>query len=373
MADLDALHGELVKRDGLERVRPGDLEPLAARGIAHDHIRVRGARLAGRAVLVRAPRLSQWGLGAEENLAYQEACFARAEASGRTPALLGRIAPAPGLPMGALLVEEIRGRKARLPDDLPAIAECLASIHGLPLPPPEKRPPLRVHDDPVRATLEVIEGQAAYLDAAGLGPAARAQVEDELAWARRLAAEGTGGAQPMTLVGTDTHPGNFLIEEDGLIEEAGPVEEDGAGPRRAVFVDLEKALYGAPAIDLAHATLYTSTMWDPDCQAELDAGDVAGFIDDYLGRVDAALARCLRPWLMPMRRLTWLRTLTWCARWRVESRGGGAWSAARVEPEFRDHISRIVEDYFDIDTITAIRAEWAGSEAAAPLGRVRPA
>ena len=33
---------------------------------------------------------------------------------------------------------------------------------------------------------------------------------------------------------------------------------------RAVFVDLEKALYGSPAVDLAHASIYTSTMWDPE-------------------------------------------------------------------------------------------------------------
>ena len=46
---------------------------------------------------------------------------------------------------------------------------------------------------------------------------------------------------------TDTHPGNFLIDETR------------DGEAKAVIVDLEKALYGSPGIDLAYATVYSST------------------------------------------------------------------------------------------------------------------
>ena len=64
-----------------------------------------------------------------------------------------------------------------------------------------------------------------------------------------------------TLISFDTHPGNFLIREDG----------------RAVLVDLEKCRYGLPGIDLAHTSLYTSTTWDLSSQAVLSLDEVIGF------------------------------------------------------------------------------------------------
>src|SRR5690606_24070022 len=107
--------------------------------------------------------------------------------------------------------------------------------------------------------------------------------------------------QPIALVLTDTHPGNFLVDAAG----------------RAVIVDLEKALYGSPATDLAHATLYTSTTWDVASRAAPSVDEIAAFYRRYLGTVAPALGRRLRPWLVPMRRLTFLRAITWCAKWDV--------------------------------------------------------
>src|SRR6185369_4163918 len=89
----------------------------------------------------------------------------------------------------------------------------------------------------------------------------------------------------------DTHPGNFIVDSSGI----------------AWFVDLEKVHVGSAAIDLAHASLPTSTLWHPD-------------VGRRLARVGTAAADGLRPWLMPMRRLTWLRTTLFMARWRVETR-----------------------------------------------------
>ena len=70
--------------------------------MAHAHFRLPDGALA------RVPRWSQIGLDATANLAHQATAFTRAAPSGHTPNLLGTLEPGPDLPMGALLVEEIR-------------------------------------------------------------------------------------------------------------------------------------------------------------------------------------------------------------------------------------------------------------------------
>ncbi len=346
--DLASLHAALAGIDGFDDVARDTLDLMRVKGISHTHVRVRG-----RGLVLRVPRMNQFLLGATENLVYQAACFRRAAASGHTPTLFAVVPPREGVENGAFLVEEIVGRPPVLPDDLAPIAEALAAIHLLPIPEPAARPPLTVHTDPVAGTLGFIEAQAAWLPAAGLARDALRQIEDELAWARAFAAEAAGRDHPVTLVGTDTHPGNFLVEPGG----------------RAVFVDLEKGLYGSPAVDLAHASLYTSTTWDADCAAELGAADVAAFYRRYLDAAPARLAARLGPWLSPMRRLTWLRTTTWCARWRVEAakppaRPGASgaatsiWSAESLDAAFAHHVRTRLEDYFAPATIGRIRREW---------------
>ena len=340
MPDQSALHAALITLPGCAGVKPGDLKPLHVAGIAHDHVHVRGLELGGKPALLRVPRLSQWGLAPEANLAYQRACFERAAPSGATPALLATLPVSAALPMGALVVEAIAGRKPKLPGEMAAIAASLARLHHLPVPPPDARPPLQVHADAVAGTLNVIEEQAGFVDDAGLAPAARAAIADELDRARGFAREAAGREQPLRLVATDAHPGNFLIDARG----------------RAILVDLEKALYGAPAIDLAHASLPTSTLWDPDIATELAPPAVAAFYRAYLDAAGAPLAAAVRPWIQPMRRLTWLRTLTWCVRWRVLSARDPDWSAASLAPDFRAHLERILPRYFDADSIAAVRA-----------------
>lgn len=334
-ADLTALHRALSKISSYADTAPGDLAPMRVRGLFHAHVRIGGTRS-----ILRIPRVSSLGYSPEENLAYQEASFSRAAACGHVPALRGTIPPQDGVPWGALIISEIDGGTPPLPDGLPAIARALAALHALPVPPPGDRPPLPSHNDPVAATLEVIEAQAAFLEDAALAKETRRQIEDELTLARRFAADVAGQDIPVTLVGTDTHPGNFMMQPDGA----------------AIFVDLEKMLYGAPAIDLAHATVYTSTMWDPDVAMALDDNDVTGFHDAYFEALPTALGTRIRPWCAPLRRFTWLRTTTWCARWRVQSQNGASWSAMQHDPDYIDSVRRRVEDYFDPDTIARIRA-----------------
>lgn len=311
-----------------------DLRPLPLAGVAHDHVAIaRTGRIA------RLPRLSQSGLGPEDNLRYQAACFARAAPSGTTPALHGLLPVGPALPMGGLVVAAVGGRVVRLPDDLPALADCLAAIHRLP--PPADPVPLPVHADAVAATLAAIRDQAQWLDAAGLHPDADRILREEIG----APLPGAPGPQPTTLVVADAHPGNFLVDTAG----------------KAWFVDLEKAAYGQPAIDVAHVTLPTSVGWDARVAGGLSDTDVAAFQARYLAALPPGLATRVAPWLKPLRRLTWLRTVTWFVRWRARSsRPGDPWSAADLPPALRAHMTAHVDAMLQPAVLAETRAHLAG-------------
>ena len=123
-------------------------------------------------------------------------------------------------------------------------------------------------------------------------------------------------------------------------------------------------LYGSPAIDLAHATLYTSTTWEPQVSAVLSVEQIARFYRAYLEHLTPDAAAALRPWLLPMRRITWLRTLTWMIRWRAVSAARpddpalGPWSRARLPEDRVAHMLARIDDFTDPATIARVRAEW---------------
>ncbi|MSO89228.1 MAG: aminoglycoside phosphotransferase [Rhodospirillaceae bacterium] len=337
MFDLAVLHAALLSRPDLADLRLADFQALPAKGLAHLHL-----RLARRGRVLRVPLSSQIGLSPADNLLYQAACFERAAPSGVTPRLHACLPVAPGLPFGALLVEEIVGRPPRLPDELPALAESLSRIHDLPLPAPEVRPPLNDFADPFAATLAAVERQTTRLPGAGLSRPARSAIEEEITWARDFARDGSAVRSPRALIATDTHPGNFLIRPDG----------------KAILVDLEKSAYGSPAIDLAHASLRPSTNWDPDCGRTLSPSDTLAFYRDYLDRIGRQRATALCPWLLPMRRLTWLRTITFFIRFRVEREAERL--AGSVDPAVLAHVADCIAANLDAAAIQSVRREWSG-------------
>jgi hypothetical protein len=312
-----------------------DVVAMAAKGVNHDHYALRGVGL-----VLRVPRSTPWAGDAAAQLKSEAAAFERAGPAGATPRLAAVLPPSAALPRGALLVEEIAGRVPRLPEDLPALAEALARLHSIPLPPSSARPPLPDHGvrGPIAETLAFIARQREFLARVDLAPATRAALDEEYAAAEQWAAETNPAAQPLALVGTDTHPGNFIIRPNG----------------HAVLVDLERVCYGSPAIDLAHATLYTSTTWDVDVQATLTQEEVSGFYRNYHADVGPAHASLLRPWLLPARRLTWLRTMMWAVRWRVLAEQDGL----ALDPGLARHIHRRLDDFFDPDTVARVRSEW---------------
>ena len=323
----------------LDDIRRG--EQLPATGTAHGHVRLGDGRLA------RVAYAHDGDATAAGRLRTQAAAFRHLEPAGRTPKLHALVEPQPGLPGGALIVDFIDGRPPLLPGELGAMAETLARIHGLPM--PGAASPIPVQKDPFLETLQVVELNAKrFLDRAVADETARAQITDELWWVREMAATLDLDRQPRAVALADTHPGNFIVDRTGL----------------AWFVDLEKVHIGSPAIDLAHATLRTSTLWHPDVGVELTREQTQGFYEDYLARIGSARAEALEPWLLPMRRLTWLRTTMFMARWRIETRSPrdpdnpAQWSDAGLDPRMKGHIDARIDECFARETIRDIRGEW---------------
>jgi len=311
------------------------LELLGDKGLAHHHV-----RLAGSGWLARVPKQSQMGLPAAQALDYETACFERAAPSGHVPALRGRLPVSDALPRGALLVDEVSGRPARLPEDLDAIMRALAAIHSLPLP-AAGRAPLIDAADPLDALRAEIDVQAAHLDAAALAAQARAQVERIRERLVRQCARSE--RPPRRLIAFDGHPGNFLVRDDGT----------------AMLVDVEKARYSYPPLDLAHATLYTSTTWDVDTRAELMPAQVIAAYETWQRHCD--LGPALRPWFVPLRAAMWLWSITWCAKWRVLSpraararADGEDWSREHSSDALVEHVRERVDCYLALPAIERV-------------------
>ena len=350
----DALLDDL--RTTLVATAPGHagaaLERLQDKGLAHHHV-----RLVGTGWLARIPKQSQLRLSAQDNLLYQAACFERAWPSGHTPRLHQVLAPSAALPRGALLVDEIHGRHARLPDDLKAIITALAAHHALPLPDAARRLPLLDDADPLQALQTEVLRQAEHLAAAGLTSAALQGIKAELQRFDALCADGSRSGMgfestqrpPRQLIAFDAHPGNFIVRADGT----------------AVLVDLEKCRYSYPGLDLAHATLYTSTTWDIDAQATLSLTEVVQAYAQWAAVVGPAAAAAARAWHVPLRRAMWLWSVTWCAQWRVLSGappGKGAagedWSTERSDPQLVAHVRDRVDHYLSDTVVAQLRDEF---------------
>jgi aminoglycoside phosphotransferase (APT) family kinase protein len=325
--------------DPLAAIREG--KALPATGTAHGHVRLKDGRLA------RIAYAYEDDPTAAARLHLQAEAFRHLAPAGRTPKLHEVIEPRPGLPGGALIVDFIEGRAPHLPGDLDAVADTLAHLHSLPLPGAASAIPRQ--DDPFRATLDVVEeGARRFLDKAVADPGARGEIVEELDLMRGMAKALSHRPQPLSIALADTHPGNFIVDRAGI----------------AWFVDLEKVHVGSPAIDLAHATLPTSTVWHPDVGKVLSLVEVAHFHETYLAQIGETRAAELRPWLQPMRRLTWLRTTLFMARWKVQteaprdSSDPSQWSDAGLAPAMREHLRSRIAMSFERETIRSIRAEW---------------
>lgn len=316
-------------------------ELLPARG--HTHARF---RLGDTGALVRAPMRIQ-----SDALALEAACYERAGPSGATPRLLGVIAPEDLPPCGALIVEDIAGRAASAPDML-AVAKALAAVHAMPPAPADARPPLLSAEDPLLDIFSEIGTQAVFINEADLGPKEKFQIGRGLAELGDVVSQ--PGRPPARLICFDAHPGRFVMRADGT----------------AALLDLEKARYAAPTLDLGHASLHTSTTWDENMSFDLSFDDVEAFYEAWLEAMAAAGEADARevwsPWIAPMRLAMWLRTITWCAKWRVLSAAAADGAALEQDmaayasdPSLAAHVNDRVDTYLCIDVIAQVRQEIA--------------
>lgn len=346
--DLAALLAALRTRPAFAHLTEGDLAPLAATGTAHGHVRI-VPTIGGRRLLARVAYAHPGDPAAPARLHRQAAAFRHVAPSGVTPRLVDLVEPSAHLPGGALIVDAIDGRAPRLPREMTAIAETLATLHRLPAPAASSLLPRQ--DNPFLATLAVVEHHAArFLDHAVPEARARAELGEELGELRGMGLALGKRAQPVGLALGDTHPGNFIVDQAG----------------KAWFVDLEKVHTGSAAIDLAHASLPTSTRWGPGEDCELGAEELKLFHSHYLSSIDRRVAAALKPWLLPMRRLTWLRGLVFFCRWRVQTRAPRdpadpeQWSDAGMDPAMKAHLDARIDACFRADAICAMRAQLRG-------------
>jgi hypothetical protein len=312
------------------------------KGLAHWH-----ARWLGRGLIARVPKQSQMGLDPVQNLAYEATCFARAAPSQHTPRLHQVIAPDHDLPWGALLVEEITGAAATAQDTIHAVMLSLAALHKLPLPPADARAPLLDTPEPAQGLLDLINAQAVHLNHAGIDAETRECVIARLQ-AMRIALPIFCAGLPKRLIAFDAHPGNFLIRDD----------------RQAVLVDLEKMRYSFPPLDLAHATLYTSTTWDVHSAFELTTHQVAQAYQVWLSAMDEAGVPYQKA-LVPLREAMWLWSMTWCAQWLSQSDqnakakpGGQDWSAQHSDAALIAHVRSRVQDFLAPATVQRVQQEF---------------
>ena len=198
---------------------------------------------------------------------------------------------------------------------------------------------------PMTDLLAEIETQAAWLDAAQIDARARRAIDAEIARYRALCA--LSPRPPQSLISFDAHPGNFMVRADG----------------RAVLVDLEKCRYSHASLDLAHATLYTSTTWGPASNTALGVDEVAGAYACW-SREMGPSAAAWHDWQLPLRRAMWLWSITWCAKWRVASTAASAvtaagedWSSQLSKPELIAHVRGRVDHYLSAPVVEQVLGE----------------
>jgi thiamine kinase-like enzyme len=351
MSDFTSLLRELHRVPALASLRETDLASLSSKGTAHGHIAI-VPQIDGRKLVVRIAYAFANDPTAAARLDVQAEAFRRCAPSGFTPRLFGVVPPSEAMPGGLLIVDRIEGRVPRLPDEIDLMAQSLAAIHALPVPSPAEAAPLPCPSDAVAALLQSIETNAPFFDKMAMASEARRALHDELQFARDYTASTTRGKPDAVLALADTHPGNFMVDPSG----------------KAWFVDLEKVHYGAAAIDLAHATLETSTRWDRDVNLVLSREAITKFYRHYLSLIGSERAQRLRPFLLPLRRMTWLRTMAFTARWSVQTDPSylgtepDRWSDLGLSDEMKAHSRSTIADFYRAEIIERIRSEWLAGD-----------
>lgn len=299
--------------------RPDQLAALTSSGLSHDHIRIGDSGW-----LLRIPRGNQLGMAASDYLTLQQDCFRMAAQSGHAPSIKGIIAPDDALPNGALVVEAIKGRKAAGPEDAKPIARALAALHKI----PPQDAGLQIAERPFASQHFLLtEVFATASDTGNIAPESRkllAQERHDVV----AALEGIDrGHYPLSLIGGDSHPANFLITPDD----------------KAYLVDVEFANFDVAAIDLADASLAVTQrldpdmrIWTPDARKDFHATWAHHAGEGLSARLDESRAIA--------ERAVRLRTLLWLADWTAGSQTG---IESRITPQAKHNWDRMAQAYLE--------------------------
>lgn len=295
----EALLRQIIKITDFACMQLSDLHPIASRGLAHDHI-----RLGETPWIARIPRGNQLGMDADEYLDLQYSIYERMEPSGVTPKPKGLIRPSKDLPNGALIIEYINGRAVKDVNDLPAIAKSLAELHKMPIPGEVK--PLSKAEHPLAGQtflLHEVFNDAFNSNAVSEG--VRALMKKERAdIAKELETLMAQNDAPFSLVGGDSHLGNYLIDDIG----------------KAWLVDLEFAAYDLALVDLADAFLNITSQLDPTIQIMLSDKDRGALYNVWAECVGSDFAKSVSDFMPLTERMVNLRTVAWLGYWVSEGR-----------------------------------------------------
>jgi thiamine kinase-like enzyme len=304
------------------KVRPDVLTPLSSNGLAHDHIRIGTTGW-----LLRIPRGNQLGLSDQDYLTLQYECFTTAARSGHVPQIAGILQTSSELPHGAMVVEEIKGRKATRPEDAKYIAKAMARLHGIDIPSGDTM--LQKADTPFTSQaflLNEIFGDAP--DRGQIHPETKTMLKTEQQrmneWFERARTQFAD--VPLRLIGGDSHPANFLI----------------TATNHACLVDVEFATYDMPYIDLADASLPLTQRLDPDVRT-WGSECRNQFYQVWKKAVDPALAEKADAGRLIAERAVKLRTLLWLADWTTKDPA----AQTRITPLARHNWDRMAANYLD--------------------------
>ena len=319
-------------------LKPEPLRPLRLRSLSHEHVRV--ANFGVVRIPITLPTELHWTRWAD----FQAEAYGVLSRFDLAPRFFASLNASPALPHGGTLLGYVQGRLPRLPKDYPALAHFLAQLHQMPVPMEEMRG-LPSHSEPLLAVAQLIFDQAQYLDDAPLTEGARKVLQSEMTWLDGFSRSGwvRMGAPPFSLSIGQTHPGDFLITDQG----------------RAVLVDVENLHYGLSALDVGALSIYPSTAWDVGVKAELAEADVLEFHRHYLDALPSGQRAHAAAWLPIGRRIATLRALTWCCMWLVRHRrAGDRWAADKRPTGVVSHMLTQAQHFVSEPVVNALRSEW---------------
>ncbi|MBC8076472.1 MAG: phosphotransferase [Chloroflexales bacterium] len=249
---------------------------------------------------------SQMGMALGAQTSYEYAALGLLAPSGVTPQPFFCDAALAELPHGLIVEQYLPGRPLDYRLDIAGAAVAIAAYHNLPVAP----------DAPLFRPQQLLE--AIYTESLGFIAVFRAAPGQlaplvplfDAAFAKALIALPDEAVfqqgNPPVYVNYDLNPYNFVV--------AAP---EGA-PGRVSVIDWEKARVSAPAQDLAHFLVITTTLWKQSRAHLLSAHEEEQFLLAYCRARTVVNETLLRRQVDLMRFFIYLRALAWCAMAWVE-------------------------------------------------------